>query len=135
MDLGFDATEKNNVVVLDNGASGKCHKRFGHIADRDVCKSAERSRPVDSIRNHQWSEQCSAVTVATVKPVVTANSGFKLAADASTMIIYGSGLTQRPATHGRVNNVPLGTVFNGDRHDIVLHVLYQPTSAGSLTAW
>ena len=77
----------------------------------------------------------SAVQVATLAPVVTANANNQLAADATTLTITGQGFDPTAANNTvTFNNGAVGNVSAATATSLTVTLTTGPTAAGSLTA-
>jgi IPT/TIG domain len=134
--FGFDLTPSRNTIDFNNNAVGTV---TDSTATRLTVSFTTKPRSGGSLTATVRTNGVASGTapqVATIIPVVVANSSLKLAANAGTLVINGSGFD--PVALNNVvtfNNGALGTVTSATSTSLTVTFDTKPTSAGSLTAF
>lgn len=133
--FGFDLTASLNTVEFNNGAVGTVITATAtRLTVSLTTKPSSGGSLTVTVRTNGVASGTSP-QVATVLPVVVANSSFKLPANANTLVINGSGFDP-VALNNQVtfNNDAVGTVTSATPTALTVTFGTKPTTAGSLTA-
>ncbi len=133
--FGFDTTAANNTVVFNNGAIGDVTSATATSLTVTFSKRPRSAGSLTAIVTSNGEESASAVQVATVTPVVTANAANQLGASTNTLTISGQGFDLTAANNTvAFNNGAVGTVTAATATSLTVSLSTLPTAAGSLTA-
>ena len=129
---GFSTTPGNNTVVFNNGATGTVTTATATSLTVTFGTKPTALGSLTAVVTTSGASSGSPVQVATVAPVVTANTG-SLAANATTLTINGFGFDPcRPITSVTFNNAA-GIVTGATATSLTVTFSVAP-AAGSLTA-
>ena len=133
--FGFDLTASRNLVEFNNNAIGTV---TASTATTLTVGFTTKPRTGGSLTVTVRTNDAASATspqVATVVPVVVANSSLNLSANATTLVINGSGFDP-VETNNLVtfNNGAVGRVTSATPTALTVTFDTKPTSAGSLTA-
>ncbi len=132
--FGFDPTASNNSVRFIDGAVGTVTAATTTSLTVTLSTRPAVAGSLTAVATTDNVSSGSAVQVATVTPVVVANSAYAVAANASTITINGFGFDTTAAnntvafSNGAVGHVALATTTS------LTVTLTTPPTAGSLTA-
>ena len=132
--LGFDATAANNTVTFNDGAVGTDMTASPTALTVTFTTKPTTAGSLTAVVTTDKQTSGAAVQVATVTPVVTANTA-NLAASASQITIKGLGFDPTSANNTvTFNDGAVGTVMTASPTALTVTFSTRPTTAGSLTA-
>lgn len=132
--FGFSPTAANNTVTFNNGAVGAVTAATATSLTVALSTAPNAVGSLTAIVTTNSQTSGSAVQVATVKPVVTANTTSQ-GINADTVTINGFGFSTTPSQNTVVlNNGAVGTVTAATATALTVTLSVKPTAAGSLTA-
>ena len=131
---GFDPTAANNTVTLDNGATGTVTSASAtSLTVTFGTKPTEAGVLSASVSTNTISSG-TAVAIAGVSPVVTANASSQLNSNASTVLIVGMGFDTTAANNSVVfDSGAAGTVASATATLLTVNLSAAP-AAGNLKA-
>ena len=133
--VGFDPTPANNLVEFNNGAIGTVTAASATSLTVTFSKKPRAAGSLTAEVTSNGVDSGTSVQVAKVTPLVLANSGNRLAADATTLTINGLGFDTTASNNTVVfNNGAIGDVTNATSNALTISLTKGPNSAGSLTA-
>ncbi len=132
--FGFDPIASHNTVAFNDGAVGAVTAATANaltvklLTDPAGVANLDATVTTDGVSGAQ-------VQVASVAPIVLANSAYQLAANAGTIVINGFGFDPT-ASHNTVafNDGAVGTVQSATATSLTVTFSTKPAIAGSLTA-
>ncbi len=133
--FGFDLTASRNLVEFSNDAIGTVTNATATTLTVSFTTKPSSGGSLTVTVRTNGVASATATQVATVTPVVVANSSLKLPANADTLVINGSGFDPIEANNLVVfNNGAVGTVTDATPTTLTVTFGTKPTTAGSLTA-
>jgi hypothetical protein len=132
--FGFDTTAANNTVVFDRGAVGTITAATATTLTVSLTTTPTEAGSLTAIVTTNDIDSGAAVQVVTVKPIITSSTA-DLAADATSIVINGSGFSSTPGNNTVVfDNGASGTVTTATNTAITVTFSVKPTYADSLNA-
>ncbi len=133
--FGFDATAGHNTLVFSDGAAGTITSSTATSLTVSFTAKPTTAGILTLAVTTDSESSGSAVQVATVTPVVFANTGNLLAANATTVTIIGLGFDSTAANDTvAFNDGAVGTVASATATSLTVNLTTSPAAAGSLTA-
>ncbi len=133
--FGFDPTAANNSVAFNNGAVGTIASATATSLTVTLTTKPTRAGSLTAIVTTNSETSGSATQIATVTPVVLANTGNILRANATTLTIIGSGFDTTLVNNTvTFNNGVIGSVSAASATTLTITLSTRPTSVGSLSA-
>lgn len=132
--FGFSTTAGNNTVTFNNGAAGTVTTATATSLTVNLTTAPTAVGNLTAIVTTSTFTSGSAVQVATVKPVVTANTS-SLGINADNVTINGFGFSTTPSQNTvSFNNGAVGTVTAATATTLTVALSVKPTTVGNLTA-
>lgn len=132
--FGFDPIAANNAVTFSNGAVGAVTSATETSLTVTFSTKPTSVGNLTAVVTTNSVSSGSAIQVATVVPVVTANVSTH-AISANTITITGFGFDSLPANNLiTFNRGAVGTVTNASATSLTVTFTVKPTSPGNLTA-
>ncbi|MCY2982129.1 MAG: hypothetical protein NTY15_00640 [Planctomycetota bacterium] len=133
--FGFDLTPSRNTVEFNNDAIGTVSASTATTLTVAFTTKPRTGGSLTVTTRTNGVASGTTPQVATVVPVVVANSSLNLSANATTLVINGSGFDPVEANNlVEFNNGAVGTVTDATPTALTVTFDTKPTSAGGLTA-
>ncbi len=133
--VGFDATQANNLVEFNNGAIGTVTAASATSLTVTFAKKPRSAGSLTAIVTSNGVSSGTALQIAKVTPLVLANAGNRLRADATTFTINGLGFDLTAASNTIVfSNGAVGSVTSATANALTVLLSKGPNAAGNLTA-
>ncbi|MDX1929109.1 MAG: IPT/TIG domain-containing protein, partial [Pirellulaceae bacterium] len=132
--FGFSATASENSVLFNNDAVGTVTTASPTQLTVTLSQKPSAVGSLTAVVTTRSENSGSAVQIADVSPVVTGNTD-SLAADATSLTIYGFGFDPTAANNSVVfNRGAVGNITNATETSLTISLTTKPTDAGILTA-